>query len=68
MSKGSFNFFELHAEKLVLGVCGVFLLYMVWAFLISTPNTVEYGGRSVAPGELDEAILTAARDLEARRQ
>ncbi|QOJ14117.1 MAG: hypothetical protein HRU75_05495 [Planctomycetia bacterium] len=64
MSKGSFNFVELHAEKLVLGVCGGFLLYMVWAFLISAPNTIEYSGRSVAPGELDEAILTAARDLE----
>lgn len=64
MSKGSFNVLELHAEKIVLGLGGVVLLYMMWAYLISSPNVVKYGGVDVSPSELDDKILADARGLE----
>ncbi|MBL8881019.1 MAG: hypothetical protein JNG88_18035, partial [Phycisphaerales bacterium] len=66
MAKGAFNVFELHAEKIVLGVVGAFLLAMVWMYLISTPNKVEFDGKQVGPGELDEAILAQANQLQQR--
>lgn len=66
MAKGAFNVFELHAEKIVLGVVGAFLLAMVWLYLISTPNKVEFDGKLVGPGELDEAILAQANQLQQR--
>lgn len=64
MSKGSFNFFEMHLEKIVLGLGGVFLLFMVWTYLISSPNVVEYNGQALGPAEVDDKIVDAAKDLE----
>lgn len=66
MAKGAFNFFELHVEKIVLGVVGAYLLAMVWLYLISSPNRVEFDGRMVGPGELDSAILSQAEQLDQR--
>lgn len=66
MAKGAFNFFELHVEKIVLGVVGAYLLAMVWMYLISSPNRVEFDGRMVGPGELDSAILSQAEQLDQR--
>lgn len=66
MAKGAFNFFELHAEKIVLGVVGAFLLAMVWMYMISTPNKVEFDGKQVGPDELDQAIASQADQLQQR--
>lgn len=66
MKKGSLNFFELHLEKIVAGAAGAFLLYMVWAYMIGTPNTVQYSGQDVGPRDLDQAILNNARELDRR--
>lgn len=61
--KGSLSFVELHVEKLVLGVAAVFALGLVVYYLMG-PNKIEYGGRALGPGELDEAILAEARRLD----
>ncbi len=68
MAKGTFNFFELHAEKLVLGVGGAFALAMLWMFIISSPNVIEFNGEKVGPRELDERILTAAQRMDEKRK
>jgi hypothetical protein len=64
MKKSSLNFFEVHVEKFVLGLTGVFLLGMLWMFLIQSPNKVNYGGEEVTPRGLHEAILSDARSLQ----
>jgi len=66
MKKGSLNFFEVHVEKFVLGLTGVFLLGMLWMFLIQSPNKVKYGNEEVTPRGLHQAILSDARNLQRR--
>lgn len=68
MAKGTFNFFELHAEKIVLGICGAFALAMLWMYIISSPNVIEFNGEKVGPRELDERILTAAQRMDEKRK
>lgn len=64
MPRGSLNPIEVHAEKFVLALAGAFLLYSAWAFLIRSPNTVQFENRRVGPAGLNEAILESARGLE----
>jgi hypothetical protein len=56
MARGSVNLFEQHVEKIALGLGAVFLLLMVYMYLLSSPNRVDYGGRKVTPTGLDDAI------------
>ncbi len=62
--KGSLSFIELHVEKLVLGLAGALLLGLVVYFFVIGPNKVEFGGTTLGPGALDEAILQRAQDLK----
>jgi hypothetical protein len=64
MKRGSLNFLEVHVEKFILGLTGVFLLAMLWMFLIQSPNKVKYGNEEVTPRGLHQAILSDARDLQ----
>lgn len=64
MAKGSLNIVELHIEKIVLGVAVLFAGYMVWMFVVGSPNTVEYNGQEYGPTTLHEAIKQNAQQLE----
>ena len=50
------NLLETHVEKGILGLAAFFMLFMLWAYLIRSPNKVSYGGREVGPRALAEAI------------
>lgn len=62
--KRSLNVFELHIEKIVLGLVGAFTLALVWLYLVNTPNKVDYSGEQVSASELDAKILAAAERLQ----
>ena len=62
-AKGTLSFAELHVEKLVLGLAAAFTIGLLVYFLMG-PNTIEYGGRELAPDELDAAIAQDAENLE----
>ena len=64
MRKGSINIFELHIEKAVLGLAGAFMIYMVVAYLLGSPNVVEYRNQEVGPDQLDAEILASAEGLD----
>ncbi|TWT44097.1 hypothetical protein RAS1_05040 [Phycisphaerae bacterium RAS1] len=66
MGKNWLKLVEIHIEKAVIGVSGLFLLAMIVMFLVLSPNKVEFGGRELSPGELDEAIKTEAEELDRR--
>ncbi|MDX2197393.1 MAG: hypothetical protein SF069_00305 [Phycisphaerae bacterium] len=66
MARGSLNIFELHIEKLLLGLVGAFAIFMIVQYFILNPNTVEYGGEKVGPSEVREKILAKARSLDSR--
>ncbi|MFO0836994.1 MAG: hypothetical protein U1D55_00585 [Phycisphaerae bacterium] len=65
MKKG-LNLVEQHLDKAVLGLAGVFLLLMVWWYGIGSPNKVQFDGKTVGPGELEQAVLERAKGLETR--
>jgi len=64
MGRKIIQFIEAHVEKLALGLAAVFLLGMVGLYLVRSPNRLEYAGRTVGPGDLDEAVLDSAKQLE----
>src|SRR5256885_3654572 len=64
MAKGSLNFFELHFEKILVGIAAVALIYLGWTYLISSPNTVEHNGKQIAAGQVNDEILAEAQELK----
>ncbi|MFA7237419.1 MAG: hypothetical protein WC058_11190 [Phycisphaeraceae bacterium] len=58
------NVAEKHAEKFVLLVGVIFLLYIVWAYYISSRFAVELNGQPTPPAQIDEAIAQQAHQLE----
>ncbi|MCK5113270.1 MAG: hypothetical protein KAR11_00720 [Phycisphaerae bacterium] len=56
------GFVDKHIEKVVLGVCGLILLYAVIQYGISTPRRIEVvKGDAVSPAEVDEILLKEAQ-------
>src|ERR1051326_4779433 len=64
MAKGSLNFFEMHVEKIVAGLAAAFLIYLVVAYLVMSPNAVDNNGEQIAPGQVNEKVLATALDVE----
>ena len=65
------NLFERHVEKGVLGVCGLFLIYVLFHWVFSSPRRVEVmtgeGLRTthVSPDGIDNSLLRAAENVAA---
>jgi hypothetical protein len=63
------NFFEQNVQWFALGLGGLFLVWMLYAYVLSTPVHVDVGmHKSVAPGEvdkltLDEPVAQLKRDI-----
>ncbi|GMU84134.1 MAG: hypothetical protein AMXMBFR47_40040 [Planctomycetota bacterium] len=64
MNKNFLGLIEAHIEKGVLGLSAVVLLLTVWMFGLSSPNTVEFSGKSLSAGELSNEILDSAKQLK----
>lgn len=67
MTKGAGNLLallETHVEKIILGVAGLFALWLAYSYLINTPNTRQFEGQALKPDKLNDAILTSAKKLE----
>ena len=48
------NLLEVHLDKIVLGVIGVFGLYLLWAFVLGNPYGAVAHGRKLGPGQIDQ--------------
>lgn len=68
MRKGSITVFELHVEKVVLGLAALFMVYVVATYLFTTPNTIEYNNEEFQPGELSGEVLAEAREMQNRAE
>ena len=52
------NFFEQNVQWFALGIGGLFLAWMLYAYVLSAPVTVDVGAhKGVAPGEVDKITL-----------
>lgn len=52
------NFFEQNVQWIALGLGGLFLLYMVYAYVLTQPVTVSVNNKELGPGEVDRETLT----------
>ncbi|MBI5722640.1 MAG: hypothetical protein HZA50_01690 [Planctomycetes bacterium] len=65
MASEKVNFIEEHVEKLVLGACGLFLLYAFFSWVVSSSRTVAApGGSQIGPADVDAAILKEAKRIK----
>jgi len=68
MAKKSVGIVELHIEKVVLGAAVVFLLVVVFKYLATNPNYVEFDGKQLYPAKIDLVVRDRAEDLALRMQ
>jgi len=58
------RFFEDHVEKVVLVVVGIISLFLLFIFVIRSPNKVEIGDEEFGPSAIDKEINQQAMDLK----
>jgi hypothetical protein len=64
MSRKSGSGLEKHVDKIVLAIAGLIGLYVLYAYVLTTPATVEYNGAKYGPTDLDKKIREDARRIE----
>ncbi len=50
------NLIELFIDKVIMAAAIIAALAILLFFVIGSPNAVEYNGRKIAPGQIDEVI------------
>ncbi len=63
MARQNLNFFEQHVEKLTVGLAAALLLWVAYAFLVKSPNTVDLDGKALGPREIDPHVRETAERL-----
>ncbi len=66
MAKQNINVFEVYVDKIALGVMLLLFLWVLSAFLISSPNKTELSGRMVGPAEIDGNVKGKAEGVMQR--
>jgi hypothetical protein len=64
MGRTKSNLIELFIDKAVLAVAAIIALSILLVFVIGSPNAVEYAGKKVSPGKINESIYNAASKLQ----
>lgn len=74
MAKQSFNFFEVHLEKIVVAAAVLLLGWVIYAYGVTSPNKIELKGQMVHPGNIDaevrqtaESVFSALRQAKVER-
>jgi len=58
------NLIELFIDKAVLAVAIIAALLILFIFVIGSPNAIEYDGKKLAPGQIDEFINRKAATVQ----
>jgi len=58
------NLIELFIDKAVMAAAIIAALVILLFFVIGSPNAVEYNGKKVAPGQIDEVINRKAATIQ----
>ena len=64
MGRTKSNLIELFVDKAVLAVAAIAALVVLFFFVIGSPNAIEYAGKKLAPGQIDEFINRKAVTLQ----
>jgi len=63
MAKKNVNIVEQHVEKVVLGIAVLFLLAVIFMYLVGSPNSVDFEGKSFGPSQIDLEVRQKAERL-----
>ncbi len=55
---------EQHFEKAIVGVCAIVFVYIFFAYMLSTPTTIQIDGTVVKPGQAYKLVLEKAKEIE----
>lgn len=66
MAKQLVNPIERHLEKGVLGVAGLVLIGVVAVYVVGSPNTIELGGETISPSNIDSVLADKAATVRDR--
>ena len=66
MSSKNKNILDQHLDKIVFGLAGLVALYILYAFVITSPTRIEYDGENYGPASLDSAIRDKAKRVESK--
>ena len=50
-------FLEKYVEWIAIAIGGLIFMYAVWIYVIAPDVSVDVGGRTYAPGAVDQAVL-----------
>src|SRR5262245_31516825 len=64
MSKNILGVVEQHIEKGILALAGLFLGAVLFMYVFSSPNKVDFEGKKYGPRELNEEIEKSANKLK----
>jgi len=65
MKMKNINSIELHIEKLILALAGVFFLAVIWTYVLGSPYTVTIGNeQGIGPDEVEKKIIDQVRLLD----
>ncbi|MDO8303611.1 MAG: hypothetical protein Q7T18_10250, partial [Sedimentisphaerales bacterium] len=64
MSKKIGTGLEKHIDKIIFAAAGLVGLYVLYMYVLTSPNVVEYNGNRYGPVDLDKAIYEQAKGIE----
>ena len=66
MKTKGISFWEQNIERIVLAVAALVCLVLVAMQFLGEPNAVQVAGRSVSPGQVDEELISKAKEMEGK--
>ena len=64
MGRTKSNLVELFVDKAVLAIAAIAALVVLLFFVIGSPNAIEYAGKKLTPGQIDEFINGKAATMQ----
>lgn len=64
MGRTKSSLIELIIDKAVLAVAAIAALWILFSYVIGSPNAIEYAGQKLSPGHIDEAVNKKALILQ----
>ncbi len=66
MARKNLNVFEQHVEKIAVGAVAALFLWIIYGYLLGSPNKLELEGQMVGPSEIDQRVQAKAEQALSR--
>lgn len=63
MARQNLNIIEQHVEKLTVGAVALLFLWVIYAFLLGSPNRISLSNEMAPPDEVDQRVRATAENM-----